>query len=80
MYDLRPHTLLYSHLVLLGGLLASLELLEVPAANLHVSTIVVHALSEVLGGSGAVVVVLLVLVGSVGLLRYGFSGRRAAAE
>ncbi|KAH7037119.1 coenzyme Q biosynthesis protein Coq4-domain-containing protein [Microdochium trichocladiopsis] len=44
-----------SHLVRLGSLLAGLELLEVPVADLHVAVVVVHALCETGGGAGAVV-------------------------
>lgn len=47
------------HLVGAGGSLASLELLKVPVADLHVAVVVVHALCKVLGGTGAVVVGLL---------------------
>jgi hypothetical protein len=43
--------------LLAGGGLASLELLKVPVANLHVSVVVVHALCKVLGDTGAVVLV-----------------------
>lgn len=57
------------HLVLLSSLLASLELLEVPVADLHVAAVVVHALGEALDGTGTVIVhLVLVLVGHVGLL------------
>lgn len=38
-----------------AGSLASLELLEVPVADLHVAVVLVHALSEGLGSTGAVV-------------------------
>lgn len=69
-------------LVLLRGLLASLELLEIPVADLHVPVVVVHALREALGGAGAVRAVLgLVLAGGIRLLRGGLGGRtRAAAK
>jgi hypothetical protein len=71
------------YLVLLGSLLASLELLKVPVADLHVAVMVVHAFSEALGGTGAVVVgLVLVLARHVGLL-LGESlggGRAATAE
>lgn len=65
-----------------GGSLASLELLEVPVADLHVAVVVVHALGEVLGGNTAVVApLLLLLVVGRGLGRLlGRSGGAAAEE
>jgi hypothetical protein len=54
-------------LVLAGSSLAGLELLEVPVADLHVAAVLVEALCEVLGGTGAVVVLLLLLGGGLGL-------------
>jgi hypothetical protein len=68
------------HLVLAGSGLAGLKLVEVPAADLHVALVVVHALGEVLGGTGAVVAVLLGLVlrGLLGLR--GLGSRGAATE
>ena len=71
-------------LVVAGGGLAGLELLEVPVADLHVALVVVHALGEVLGGAGAVVAPLLLLLVLLGggrlvlLRRRGLA--RAAAE
>ena len=38
------------------------QLLQVPIANLHVATVLVHALGELLGGAGAVVAPVLLLV------------------
>lgn len=69
-FHARPST---SARLLVGGSLASLELLEVPVADLHVSAVLVHALGEVLRGSLAVVAVavLVVLGGSSGLRRGG---------
>lgn len=70
--------------------MASLELLEVPVADLHVAAVFVQALGESLGGASAVVsilllllvILLLVLLGSLGL--HGLGGRslfgRAAEE
>lgn len=71
--------------------MASLELLEVPVANLHVATVVVEALGEGLGSAGAVVsillllliILLLVLLGSLRLHLLGrrsLFGRAAAEE
>lgn len=71
--------------------MASLELLEVPVANLHVAAVVVQALGEGLCGAGAVVsilllllvILLLVLLGSLGLHLLGrrsLFGRAAAEE
>lgn len=57
------------HLVLLSSSLASLELLEVPSADLHVAAVLVQALGELLGGAGAIVAPLLALV--VGLAGNG---------
>ena len=51
-----------SILVLAGSSLAGLELLEVPAADLHVATLLIHALGELDGGALAVVVAELLLV------------------
>jgi len=73
-------------LVLAGGGLARLELLEVPVADLHVATVVVEALGELLGGAGAVVaaplLLLLVLRLNRGLLlrRGGRLGGAAGEE
>lgn len=70
--------------VLASGGLAGLELLEVPAADLHVARVVVHALGEVLRGARAVVAplalvrVLLVRL-RVDLLRSGLGRRGGAA-
>lgn len=60
--------------LLAGSGLASLELLKVPVADLHVSVIVVQALCEVLGDAGAVVLVPGLLLGSGGLDGSGSSG------
>jgi hypothetical protein len=57
------------HLVLLSSSLASLELLEVPSTDLHVTAVLVEALCELLGSAGAVVAPLLALV--VGLAGNG---------
>lgn len=66
--------------VLGGGGLAGLELLEVPAADLHVARVVVHALGKGLGGAGAVVAPFAVgLLGLGGLDGRGLLGRRRAA-
>lgn len=64
-------------LVLAGGSLAGLELLEVPVADLHVAAVLVEALCEVLGGTSAVVVLLLLLGSGLGL--HGSSGLGGAA-
>lgn len=69
-----------SHLVRGGSSLAGLELLEVPVADLHVALVVVHALGKGLRGAGAVVVVVLLLGGSLGLDLLGSGLRGAAAE
>lgn len=75
-------------LVGLGGGLASLELLKVPVADLHVAVVLVHALRELLRDAGAVATPLLalslgvvVLLGGLGvvLLRSRL-GRGAARE
>jgi hypothetical protein len=70
------------HLVRLGSSLAGLELLKVPVADLHVATVLVHALREALRGTGAVVSPLLLLGALLGLLRLSLDllGRGAAAE
>lgn len=64
---------LCAHLVLASGSLASLQLLQVPVANLHVATVVIHALGELLRYASAVVAPLLLLLlvglGSLDLLR-----------
>lgn len=66
-------------LVRAGRSLASLELLEIPVADLHVAAVLVQALCEALGGAGTVVVLLVLLGRSLGLDRSsGFGG--AAAE
>lgn len=83
--SLRRRLILRSHprpsLVLAGGSLAGLELLEVPVADLHVAAVLVEALCEVLGGTGAVVVLLLVLLGrGLGLDGSGGFGGAAAEE
>lgn len=67
-------------LVRAGGGLAGLELLEVPVADLHVAAVVVHALGEALRGAGAVVVLLLVLGGLLGLHLLGGGLGGAAGE
>lgn len=68
-------------LVLAGRSLAGLELLEVPVADLHVAAVLVEALCEVLGGAGAVVVLLLVLLGrGLGLDGSGGFGGAAGEE
>lgn len=46
-----PHT----HLVLASRSLASLQLVQIPSANLHVSILLIHARSELLGRTRAVV-------------------------
>lgn len=82
-----PLTLL-RRLVGLGGGLASLELLKVPVADLHVAVVLVHALRELLRGAGAVVTPLLVLSLGVVVLFGGLAvvllgsrlGRGAAGE
>ena len=72
------------HLVLAGGGLAGLELLEVPVANGHVAGMLVHALGEVLRGRLAVVAPFLLLLGLGlrldGLLGRGLGGGAAAEE
>lgn len=65
-------------LVLAGSSLAGLELLEVPAADLHVAAVVVEALCKVLGGTGAVE--LLLLLSGLGLDGSSSFGRAAAEE
>lgn len=67
-------------LVLTGSSLAGLELLQVPAADLHVAAVLVEALCEVLGGTGAVVVLLLLLGIGLGLNGSSRFGRAAAEE
>lgn len=67
-------------LVLAGSSLASLELLKVPVADLHVAAILVEALCEVLGGTGAVVVLLLLLGSGLGLDGSSRLGGAAAEE
>lgn len=100
-YLVNPSLLLYSSspfspstqhsaikdLVLASSSLARLELLEVPATDLHVSRVVVHALSEVLRRARAVVAPLALLTLTllhlrVDLLRCGLCRRfgGAAAE
>jgi hypothetical protein len=71
----NPH---HAPLVLAGGSLASLELLKVPVADLHVAAVLVEALCEALGGAGAVVVLVVLLGSGLGLDGSGFGG--AAAE
>lgn len=70
-------------LVLAGGGLARLELLEVPVADLHVATVVVEALGELLGGAGAVVaaplLLLLLVLRLHGRLLLGRGGRLGGA-
>lgn len=56
------HQAVLTALVGLSSSLASLELLKVPVADLHVATVLVHALGELLGGSLAVVAPLLLLL------------------
>lgn len=67
-------------LVLARSGLASLQLLQVPVANLHVAAIVVHALGELLRSGLAVVAPLLLLLGGLGLHRLRRGLRRAARE
>lgn len=67
-------------LVLASGGLASLELLKVPVADLHVAAVLVEALCEVLGGAGAVVVLLVLLGGGLGLDGSGGLGGAAREE
>lgn len=58
-------------LVLAGGGLASLQLLEVPVADLEVALVVVHALGELLRGRGTVAAEVLcgrLLLGCLNLL------------
>jgi hypothetical protein len=79
---LSHHLTITARLVVLGSCLAGLQLLQVPVADLHVAILLVHAGRELLGGTGAVVgVVVLVILGWRGL---DLSGRRlcggAAAE
>lgn len=50
--------------LLTSGGLASLELLKIPVADLHVSVVLIHALCKVLGDAGAVVLVPGLLLGS----------------
>lgn len=72
----------------LSSSLASLELLKVPVADLHVATLLIHAPSEVLRRASAVIrlVLVVVVVGLVVLLLDGSSSgclgrcRRATAE
>lgn len=65
---LHPQTFL-DPLVLASSGLASLELLEIPVADLHVAAVVIHALGEVLGSAGAVVELLVLLGSGLGLDR-----------
>jgi len=81
------YRLVVSRLVVLRGSLASLELLQVPVADLHVTVLLVHAAGELGRGTGAVVVSLVPLAGLIVLgdrrgvgLRGGGLGRRAATE
>lgn len=70
-------------LVLAGGGLARLELLEVPVADLHVAALLVHALVELQCGRLAVVAEILLRVLCLrldGLLGRGLGGRGAAGE
>lgn len=67
-------------LVLAGGGLAGLELLEVPVADLHVAAVVIQALGEALGGAGAVVELLLLLGLLLGLELLGRGLGGAAGE
>ena len=78
-----------SLLVVRSSLLASLELVQVPAADRQATLVLIHALAEVVdvGRANAAAllrrVVLLVLLGEVGALGRllgGGSGRAAAAE
>ena len=73
-HDLSLFPIQSISLVLAGGGLAGLQLLEVPVANLHVAAVVVHALCELLRGSLAVVAPFLLLLRSLRLygLRRGF--------
>lgn len=59
--------------------LASLELLKVPVADLHVSVVVIHALCKVLSDTGAVVLVPGLLLGG-GLSLDGSSGLGGATK
>lgn len=71
------------NLVLASSSLAGLELLEVPAADLHVALLLVHALGEGLRGALAVVAPLVLLLLRVGLRlgrRFGRCAAAAAAE
>lgn len=61
-----------SALVLARGSLASLELLEVPSADLHVAALLVHALGELLRGALAVVAPAAVVL--LALLALGLNG------
>jgi hypothetical protein len=65
--------------VLGSSSLASLELLKVPAADLHVTGVVVHALGKV-GGGDAAVVAPFAVVGLLGLDGRGGLGSRGAAR
>ena len=56
-------------LVLARGSLAGLELLKVPAADLHVAALVVHALRELLGRALAVVAPAVVVLALLLVLR-----------
>jgi hypothetical protein len=67
-------------LVLASSGLASLELLKVPVTDLHVAAVLVEALCEVLGGAGAVVVLLVLLGSGLGLDGSGGLGGAAGEE
>lgn len=67
-------------LVLAGSGLAGLELLEVPVADLHVAAVLIEALCEALGGTGAVVVLVLLLGSGLGLDGSSGLGGAAAEE
>lgn len=53
--------------LLAGSSLASLELLKVPIADLHVATVLIHAVGEALGSTSAVVGVPGLVLGGLSL-------------
>lgn len=88
---LDPTPTISSVLILTSGLLARLELVQIPAADVQASLILIHALPEVadlslaraVGALGVVGSLLLVLLGEVGrlsLLGGGLGGRATREE
>lgn len=88
---LNPTPIISSTLILASGLLACLELVQVPSTDVQASLVVIHALPEVadlslacavgaLSVVGSLLLVLLSEVGGLSLLGSGLGGRATGEE